>query len=43
MSAENENAACVILPGHRVQHWDCTDYRNGVITSVVTGKIVGRS
>lgn len=32
------NAACRMLPNLEVQHYNCSDYANGVITKVTNGK-----
>lgn len=33
---------CRILGGFQVQHFDCDDYPDGTITSVITGTVLSR-
>jgi len=39
-----DNSACRIRGNgqYEVEHWDCSDYADGIITDVRTGKIVAK-
>lgn len=34
---------CRILPNYEVQHYDCDEFADGVVTNILTGKVVRRS
>lgn len=36
----NPGDHCRFLPNYEVEHWDCEEWGDGVVTSVLTGRYV---